>query len=116
MSVAIAKWTLDDYHRMIESGLLNDRSVELFNGEIVEICPEGESHAYLSLEAAKYLGHVLGELADIRQGKPITLPHSHSEPEPDIANSFNCTFLSNLLYSCLLLQRDFNMLSYCPSP
>ena len=85
MSVAIAKWTLDDYHHMIASGLLDGRSVELLNGEIVEMSPEGESHAYFSHEAAKYLGRLLGEEADIRQGKPITIPSSHSEPEPDIA-------------------------------
>lgn len=45
MSVAPAKWTLDGYHHMIESGLLDGRSVELLNGEIVEMSPEGESHA-----------------------------------------------------------------------
>ena len=85
MSVALAKWTLDDYHRMIQSGLLDGRSVELLHGEIVEMSPEGEAHAYLSHEAAKYLGRLLGEQADIRQGKPVTIPRSHSEPEPDIA-------------------------------
>lgn len=85
MSVAIAKWTLDDYHHMIESGLLDGRSVELLNGAIVEISPEGEAHAYFSHETAKYLGRLLGEQADIRQGKPITIPSSHSEPEPDLA-------------------------------
>lgn len=85
MSVAIAKWTLDDYHHMIASGLLDGRSVELLNGEIVEMSPEGEAHAYYSHEAAKYLGYVLGDRADIRQGKPITIPSSHSEPEPDVA-------------------------------
>lgn len=85
MSVALAKWTLDDYHRMIESGLLDGRSVELLNGEIVEMSPEGESHAYFSHEAAKYLGRLLEGRADIRQGKPVTIPSSHSEPEPDIA-------------------------------
>nr|WP_199318638.1 MULTISPECIES: hypothetical protein [Cyanophyceae] len=37
MSVAIAKWTLDEYHRMIEVGLLEHRQVELLNGEIVEM-------------------------------------------------------------------------------
>ena len=85
MGVAIAKWTLDDYHRMIQSGLLDGRSVELLNGAIVEMSPEGEAHAYISHEAAKYLGRVLGEQADIRQGKPITIPSSDSEPDPDIA-------------------------------
>lgn len=85
MSVIIAKWTLDDYHDMIRNGLLDGRSVELLNGEIVEMSPEGEAHAYVSHEAAKYLGRMLGEQADIRQGKPITIPNSDSEPEPDIA-------------------------------
>ena len=85
MSVALAKWTLTDYHCMIESGLLDDRSVELLNGVIVEMSPESESHAYFSHEAAKYLGQRLGEQADIRQGKPISIPSSHSEPEPDLA-------------------------------
>ena len=85
MSVAVAKWALDEYHSMIESGLLDGRSVELLNGEIVEMSPEGESHAYLSHEAAKYLGRLLGQQADIRQGKPITISIGHSEPEPDIA-------------------------------
>ena len=47
MSVTIAKWTLDDYHRMIEVGLLEDRQVELLNGEIVEMPPEGQPHAWL---------------------------------------------------------------------
>jgi|GEM_PF-2244290 len=28
MSVAIAKWTLDEYHRMIDAGILDDRRVE----------------------------------------------------------------------------------------
>jgi Uma2 family endonuclease len=85
MSVTTAKWTLDEYHRMIEVGLLDDRRVELLNGEIVEMSPEGEPHAYFSHEAAKYLGRLLGDRADIRQGKPITIPTSASEPEPDLA-------------------------------
>lgn len=30
----LAKWTVDDYHRMIASGILDDRRVELLAGEI----------------------------------------------------------------------------------
>ena len=61
------------------------RCVELLNGEIVEMAPEGEFHAYSSDEAGEYLIYLLGERAKVRQGKPITLPQSNSEPEPDIA-------------------------------
>ncbi|MEN8447283.1 MAG: hypothetical protein ABG776_19975, partial [Cyanobacteria bacterium J06555_13] len=46
MVAVAAKWTLEDYHRMIESGVLDHRRVELIKGEIVEMAPEGEPHAY----------------------------------------------------------------------
>ncbi|MBD2461745.1 Uma2 family endonuclease [Oscillatoria sp. FACHB-1407] len=85
MSVAIAKWTLDDYHRMIEVGLLEGRSVELLNGEIIEMSPEGEPHAYYRTEAKDYLAVLLGDRVKIREGAPITIPSSDSEPEPDLA-------------------------------
>ncbi|MBW4613283.1 MAG: Uma2 family endonuclease [Desmonostoc vinosum HA7617-LM4] len=84
MSVIVAKWTIDEYHRMIDAGILSDRQVELLQGEIVEMSPEGEPHAYCSDEAGEYLAKLLGDYAKIRQAKPITLPND-SEPEPDIA-------------------------------
>ncbi|HAJ58016.1 MAG TPA: hypothetical protein DCP31_01060 [Cyanobacteria bacterium UBA8543] len=84
MSFIAAKWTIDEYHRMIAAGILSDRRVELLQGEIVEMPPEGEPHAYCSHEASEYLTQLLGKRATIRQAKPITLPNN-SEPEPDIA-------------------------------
>ncbi|KYC37472.1 hypothetical protein WA1_42815 [Scytonema hofmannii PCC 7110] len=85
MTLTTAKWTIEDYHRMIAAGILEKRHVELLNGEIVEMAPEGESHAYSSDEAGEYLMYLLGERAKVRQAKPITLLQSNSEPEPDIA-------------------------------
>jgi Uma2 family endonuclease len=83
--MTIAKWTVTEYHQMITAGILVGRYVELLNGEIVEMLPEGEFHAYTSDEAGEYLIYLLGERAKVRQGKPITLPEINSEPEPDIA-------------------------------
>lgn len=80
-----AKWTLEDYHQMIEAGILDDRRVELLNGEIIEMAPEGEPHAYYSSSVGDYLRRLLGDRVTIRQGNPITIPASQSEPEPDIA-------------------------------
>jgi Uma2 family endonuclease len=85
MTLTTAKWTVEDYHRMIACGILEGRRVELLNGEIVEMVPEGEYHAYSSDEAGEYLIYLLGDRAKVRQAKPITLPLSNSEPEPDIA-------------------------------
>jgi Uma2 family endonuclease len=80
-----AKFTLDQYHQMIAAGILDDAPIELLHGEIVQMSPEGEPHAYSSHEAAKYLVNRLGDRAEVRQAKPITLPTTQSEPEPDIA-------------------------------
>lgn len=52
MVLTTAKWTIDEYHRMIATGILDDRRVELLKGEIVEISPSGEPHAYFSSEAS----------------------------------------------------------------
>lgn len=84
MTVTTAKWTIDEYHRMIAAGIICDRKMELLKGEIVEMSPEGEPHAYCSDEAGDYLSKLLGKLAKIRHAKPITLPND-SEPEPDLA-------------------------------
>lgn len=84
MTLAVAKWTLDEYHRMIEAGILDNRRVELLRGEIVEMAPEGEPHSYFSSEAEEYLKSLLADKAKVLVGKPITLPNG-SEPEPDIA-------------------------------
>ena len=79
----LASWSVEDYHRMIEAGILGDRRVELLEGEIVEISPEGPTHAFYGEEIADYLRSCLGEKALVREARPITL--SDSEPEPDIA-------------------------------
>ncbi|MEM9218767.1 MAG: Uma2 family endonuclease [Cyanobacteria bacterium P01_F01_bin.150] len=85
MTVATARWTLEDYHQMIAVGLLEGRSVELLNGLIVEMSPESPAHAQKSTNGADHLRECLGRRALIRDAKPITLPSCNSEPEPDIA-------------------------------
>lgn len=79
----LAKWSVKDYHLMIESGVLSDRSVELLEGDIVEMSPEGPLHRFINDTAAEYLRELLRGRAKIFEAHPITL--SDSEPEPDIA-------------------------------
>lgn len=80
----IARISLDQYHRMVEAGIWDDRHVELLNGIIVEMSPEGIPHASKRTKAQEYLAKLLGEAAQLRIAAPITLPEG-SEPEPDIA-------------------------------
>jgi Uma2 family endonuclease len=84
MSIVIAKWTLHDYHQMIDAGILDNRQVELLRGEIVEMSPEGVPHSFYCRETGEYLRQLLGTRARISEAHPITLPDD-SEPEPDIA-------------------------------
>ena len=78
----LAKWSVDDYHRMIEAGILRDRRVELLAGEIVEMSPD-PIHYNTAKRGARYLEELLTGRADVRFNGPITL--LNSEPEPDIA-------------------------------
>lgn len=80
----LAKWSIDDYHRMIDAGILNDRNVELLSGEIVESgVPESPFHTVYGEGLANYLRTRLKDRAWVSEARPITLPDS--EPEPDIA-------------------------------
>ena len=85
MAVTTAKCTVEAYHRMVEAGVLEGRAVELLHGEIVEMPPEGAPHASASSDAGESLASLLGDRAQVRQSKPITLPALVSEPEPDLA-------------------------------
>ncbi len=83
MTITTYKWSVEEYHLMIESGLLTGKSVELLNGEIIEMSPEREEHSYTNDDVAELLREKLKGLAKIRESHPITL--DNSEPEPDIA-------------------------------
>ena len=85
MSLVTKTWTVAEYHRLVNDGVLDDQPVELLKGEIVVVAPEGVPHASHSVRAGEYLMRLLGERAQVRPAKPITLTETSSEPEPDLA-------------------------------
>lgn len=85
MTTIVARWTITDYHATINAGLLVDRRVELLNGLIVEMSPEGPDRADLSTDAIELFMSAANGRYRVRPGKPITIADSDSEPEPDIA-------------------------------
>jgi Uma2 family endonuclease len=77
--------TVDDYHRMGETGILKaDARVELIEGEIIDMAPMGSKHAYVVAALTKRLMSVVATQAEVRCQLPIRLD-DYSEPEPDIA-------------------------------
>ncbi len=84
-STRVRQWTVDDYHRMLDAGILaEDDRVELLNGQIFEVSPQRPPHTTATKRAYDYLKPLLSGRADVRAQSPITLG-LHSEPEPDIA-------------------------------
>ncbi|MGB5595260.1 MAG: Uma2 family endonuclease [Crocosphaera sp.] len=83
METITAKFSVENYHKMIDAGLLNYRNVELINGLILEMSPEGTEHTYIGETLADYFRRLTQGMAWVREARPITL--SQSEPEPDIA-------------------------------
>ena len=77
------KWTVEDYHQLIATGLLEGKPVELLEGELIEMSPEGIPHSFTNRTVADYLRTLLKGKAFISEAHPITL--DNSEPEPDIA-------------------------------
>jgi Uma2 family endonuclease len=78
------RFTLDEYHRMAQVGILNeDDRVELIRGEIVQMTPMGRRHASC---VARLNDVLLGTL----RGRTVLWPQlpltilPDSEPQPDI--------------------------------
>lgn len=79
------KFTVGQYHQMIESGILTDRDhVELIQGEIIEMSPVGRHHAACVDRLNELLVLKLFRKALIRVQSPILLS-DNSEPQPDIS-------------------------------
>ncbi|MFM2311080.1 MAG: hypothetical protein RLZZ04_356 [Cyanobacteriota bacterium] len=77
------KWSVEDYHQIIDSGVLEGKSVELLEGEIIAMSPEKPLHSSRIDTVADYLRDILQGIAKVREAHPVTL--DDSEPEPDIA-------------------------------
>jgi Uma2 family endonuclease len=84
MTIVTYKWTIDRYHQAIDSGIFDGQNLELLRGDLILMPPEGEPHVYFSDRAAQILRSLLLGQAQVREGRPVTLPNG-SEPQPDLA-------------------------------
>ena len=83
MTLSTYKWSIEEWHELVESGFLEGKPVEFLEGEIITVSPEGVEHSYSNQLIADFLRELLKGKAYIRDSHPITL--DNSEPEPDIA-------------------------------
>ena len=80
----LKRWTVKDYHRISELGLLVDERTELIDGQITLMAAKGTPHVTSLHLLANILRDRLGNSALVRTQDPIHLDDS-SEPEPDLA-------------------------------
>lgn len=82
--VARRRFTVYEYHRMAEAGILHeDDRVELIEGEVSEMSPIGARHASVVRNLNRLLGQQVSEefLVDVQN--PVRLDEDN-EPEPDL--------------------------------
>jgi Uma2 family endonuclease len=85
MPLSHHRFTVDEYHRMAEAGILTeDDRVELLDGQIVPMTPIGPGHAGCVDALARLFMLGLGSSVIVRVQNPVVLGSYH-EPEPDIA-------------------------------
>ncbi len=79
------RFTVHDYHRMAEAGILHeDDRVELIGGEILEMSPIGGRHAACVREINHLLSRQLGDELRVDVQSPVGLDEQE-EPQPDLA-------------------------------
>lgn len=79
------RFTLDEYHRMGEAGILGeDDRVELIEGEIIQMSPIGSRHAATVARIHHLLSTRLGDRAVVWSQNPLLLARHQSEPQPDV--------------------------------
>jgi len=77
-------WRRDEYHRMAEAGIFNGQRVELIEGEIVEMSPQGGPHFTAVALAEETLRRIFRQGYVVRAQGLLSLGEL-SEPEPDVA-------------------------------
>jgi Uma2 family endonuclease len=83
--VRIRPITVDEYHRMLEVGILYEREpVELLDGQLIAMPQEGPLHAGTASAIVELFVLRFAGRAAVRAGNPLTLPPI-SEPQPDVA-------------------------------
>jgi Uma2 family endonuclease len=85
VAVEIRRLSVQDYHRMVEAGILApDERVELIEGQLYRMARQGTFHSAAITRIKRLLEARLGNRVLLRFQDPVRLSDD-SEPEPDVA-------------------------------
>jgi Uma2 family endonuclease len=71
-----------EFDRLVDAGMFEDEHIELLDGILVEMSPEGSAHSWLIQELTHILARGLPEDLRLRVGHPWAA-NDISQPEPD---------------------------------
>ena len=78
------RFSVEDYHRMGEAGILHEDSrVELIRGQVIDMTPIGTPHLAMVNRLNSLLAIALHGRATVSPQNPVRLPDG-SEPQPDV--------------------------------
>ncbi len=81
----LARISRDVYVRMIDEGMLSeDARIQLLEGVLVEMSPQGDLHLLLGEQIAALLRDAVGRRAHVVTERPFNAS-PYSRPEPDVA-------------------------------
>jgi Uma2 family endonuclease len=80
----VRRWTKSEYHQAADLGWFDGQRVELLDGEVIEMAPQRDAHAYAVRLAADACQRRWGATHTILVQMPLNLGPD-SEPEPDVA-------------------------------
>ncbi len=84
-AVPYHRWSVDEYHRMAQAGLLDETDrVELIEGELIDMAPIGSKHAFVVNRLSQTFSTKAGQQYFVSTQNPVQLGE-RSEPQPDIA-------------------------------
>jgi Uma2 family endonuclease len=73
-----------EYDRLVDLGVFDDEKIELIEGVLVEMSPEGADHAWVIQQLNSLLTPALPDGLEVRVAAPWAASE-RSEPEPDLA-------------------------------
>ena len=79
------RWSREVYDRAVEAGVFGPEDrVELIEGELLTMAPQGSRHAAVATRVGALLARVFGDRGHVRTQMPLAADDD-SEPEPDLA-------------------------------
>lgn len=108
MSVQIQRrlFTVSEYNKMAEAGILPERGVELINGEIINMSPIGMRHNAMVSKLTHFLVEKVGQNA-LLFPQCAFMASEFTQPEPDLALA---KFRSDYYVNAMLRGSDLFLL------